>query len=315
MFIDLHCDTLHSIQKYNCRLAANRGSVDAKKLAVGGALCQCFAAFTDTKVYPDAYANCLHLADIFERELRANSGRLRRVTNASEIMQAHSDGLVGAMLTVEEGEGVCEPDRLRKLYSLGARISSVTWNYENSLAAANTKNGRAAPVTDRGLTQKGADFVAEANRLHMLIDVSHLSDRGFYDVVKLSTLPPIATHSNARAVADHPRNMTDDMIATLAKAGGVMGLNFFHSFLHRRGDDVSHVADMLRHLKHIRNVGGAGVMALGTDFDGISGSLELPSSAAIPRLAQQMKLSGFTESEIDGFLYKNALQLFSNTLL
>jgi membrane dipeptidase len=150
------------------------------------------------------------------------------------------------------------------------------------------------------------------NRLGMLIDVSHLSDRGFYDVAELSKQPFVASHSNARSLTPHSRSLTDDMIKVLADHGGVIGLNFCGAFL---GDsEISRVEDMVSHILHIRQVGGTEVIALGTDFDGISPELEIEDMGQIGKLIRALERAGFTDAELDKFLWQNSLRVIQDSL-
>ena len=315
MFIDLHCDALHRYRWQGGSLSASAGSVDLPRLQAGGALCQCFALFVDTAHTPDAYGEALALARLFRRELAAHPHEICQVTTAAELRQAGERGLIGALLTIEEG-AVCRngAETLREFYELGVRMMTLTWNHKNRFAAPNAAGEPPkAAVSGEGLTRAGLELIDAMNELGVLADVSHLSDAGFWQLAARVKGPFVASHSNARAVCGHPRNLTDDMIRALAKKGGVMGLNFFAPFL-RTGAQASCVGDMVRQLRHIRQVGGSGVLALGTDFDGISGRLELADSAALPALAERLSAAGFSGDEVDGFMHKNALRVFEEAL-
>jgi membrane dipeptidase len=165
---------------------------------------------------------------------------------------------------------------------------------------------------NKGLTAFGREVVHEMNRLGMIIDVSHLSDKGFYDVAELSEAPFIASHSNSRSIKENSRNLTDEMIKLLAQKGGVTGINFFGSFL--SNDNLSRVDDMVRHIKHIKSVGGIEVIALGTDFDGIEGELEIKNIGEIGILLQGLEKGGFSQEEIDKISYKNAARIIKDVM-
>ena len=173
------------------------------------------------------------------------------------------------------------------------------------------------PDTEHGLTEVGIAFVEEMERLGMIIDVAHLNDAGIRDVFLHTKKPFVASHSNARAVCSHPRNLTDEMIRALSERGGVMGINYYGGFLRdvpAGGEDVSRVADMVAHMKHIRNVGGIQVIGLGSDFDGMGGDLELKTAADLPRLAQEMERQGFTAGEIEAVFAGNVLRVYRELL-
>ena len=156
-------------------------------------------------------------------------------------------------------------------------------------------------------------MVKEMNRLGIIIDVSHLSDAGFYDVLKYTTGPFVASHSNARAVCNHCRNLTDDMIRELAKRGGVTGINYAADFLREvpEGEkNFSYISDMVKHIKHIVEVGGIDCVGLGSDFDGIEQNLEMKDASYLPQLADALRAEGFSEEDIEKIFYKNVLRVF-----
>ena len=166
-----------------------------------------------------------------------------------------------------------------------------------------------------GLTEFGKEAIAEMNELGVIVDVSHLSDGGFYDVAALSKKPFVASHSNARTLSPHPRNMTDEMIRILADKGGVMGLNFCPAFLLPAGEGMdSRIEDMVRHIEYIKNIGGSEVLALGGDLDGIGGNLEIDSCEKTLWLFDALKQRGFTEEELDKLARKNVERVLRECL-
>ncbi len=152
------------------------------------------------------------------------------------------------------------------------------------------------------------------NTLGMIIDVSHLSDGGFYDVARYSKKPFVASHSNSRTICNHSRNLTDDMIRTLSEKGGLTGINFEKTFL-LQGGSKSSVKDMVKHINHIRNIGGIDVIGLGSDFDGIDPkNLEIRSMGEIDKLIIELQREGYHDSDIEKILYKNALRVIKEVL-
>jgi membrane dipeptidase len=160
--------------------------------------------------------------------------------------------------------------------------------------------------------------VEEMNRLGMLIDVSHLSDGGFDDVLNHTHYPIIASHSNSRTQTDHPRNLTDKMIRKLAENGGVMGINFFNNFLVEglleNRWEVSTVESMVRHIKHICNIGGIDVVGIGSDFDGIPNLVEIEDISQMSKLSDALLREGFGYDEVEKIFYKNGLRLIKDVL-
>jgi len=190
---------------------------------------------------------------------------------------------------------------------------------EGELAAPQANpSGPLAAQTQRGLTETGFAFLAEMERLHMIVDVSHLSDRGFWDIVEHSTRPFAASHSNCRALCPHTRNLTDAMIRALAEKGGIAGLNYYAAFL---DTDPAHpeacrstVERIAEHAAHYKQVGGIGVLALGSDFDGIDGHHQLETAADMPLLADALRRAGFTEDEVERIFWRNARDFFEHNL-
>lgn len=327
-YIDMHCDTIPRLchPKAGERgetLRKNSGHLDLERMKQGNALAQCFAVFTDLKAYPDPYVRAREILARFKKEMAENGGMIAQAFTAEDILRNDREGKMSAILTIEEG-AVCQGslERLREFYEEGVRMMTLTWNYPNDLAWPNRldpQTGHMTPETEKGLTEKGAAFIEEMERLGMIIDVSHLGDAGFWDIAKRARKPFIASHSNSRSEAGHVRNLTDEMIRALADRGGVMGINFCGVFLNSRNGNSpdggdSRVSDMVRHMKHIRQTGGIECIGLGSDFDGISGDLEVDSPAALYRIADEMSRQGFTGSEIDAVFYKNVLRVFTEIL-
>jgi len=312
--IDFHCDTIDRLYINNgIGLKKNDFHIDVDKLKKGNALAQFFAVFLHLKEIQDKGRTPLEVAlemiDLFYKELKDNSDELAFAATINDINNNKNINKISAFLTIEEGavlEGSI--DNLNKLYQLGVRLITLTWNFPNEIAFPNCRK----EFTDRGLTTFGIEVVEEMNSLGMLIDVSHLSDGGFYDVARLSKKPFIASHSNARAKTDNKRNLTDDMIRLLAEKGGVMGINFCANFL--GPDNISRVDDMIRHIKHIHNVGGIDVIALGSDFDGIDSQLEIVDYGQMQLLLNALEKGGFKEGEIEQICSLNGLRIIKEVL-
>lgn len=312
----MHCDTIYRLinSKEERNLRKNDFSVDIEKLKCGNSLAQFFALFIDKEECEDPLETCLKMVDRFYLELKENEDSIRLARNYEELCNNKRLGKISAFLTIESGEVLKgQLYNLRNFYRLGVRLITLTWNYENEIGFPNCKE----ECMEKGLTPFGIELIEEMNKLGMIIDVSHLSDGGFYDVAKYSKAPFIASHSNARAITPHRRNLTDEMIKILSEKGGVMGINFCSYFLHK-GDDhlanLSKVEDMVRHIKHIKNVGGAQCIALGTDFDGISCDVEIVDISQMEKLIIALKKEGFSEEEIEMICYKNAKRVIRNTL-
>lgn len=323
--IDMHCDTVGELfalrqQGLDGTLRENQLHIDLKRMKGSGYMLQNFALFVQLKKADDPWERVCRLHELYEKELEENSDLIAPVYRFSNIAENERAGKMSALLTVEEG-AVCkgEIEKLRELYRFGVRMLTLTWNYPNELGWPNFSKGKShyEPNTTQGLTEQGREFVAEMETLGMIPDVSHLSDAGFYDVLEITKKPFVASHSNARAVCPWVRNMTDDMIKKLSERGGVMGLNFCADFLEKVPEGKKNpgtVAAVVRHAKHIANVGGVDVLGLGSDFDGIDTHEELPGAQSMERLWDALKQGGFTEEELDRIFWKNVLRVYEEVM-
>ena len=318
--VDMHCDTISGLWRANqagnnLSLRESNMSVDLMKMQKGGYLLQNFAMFVFLGREADPLVNVLELIDEFYRQIEANRDLIAPVYTYADIEKNAAEGKLSALLTIEEG-GVLKGNVqvLRNLYRLGVRMLTLTWNFENEIGFPGTTiHNEAYDASKRyGLKPAGIEILREMNRLGMIVDVSHLGDDGFWDVVKYTDSPFVASHSNARAACNHTRNLTDDMIRALADKGGVMGINFCGDFLTEGGSD--RVEDMIRHIKHIKNVGGIGCIGLGTDFDGIDNVPEVRDASYMPLLARGMEQAGFTPAEIDAVFSGNVLRVYREVL-
>lgn len=314
MFIDLHCDTIHRLMhapEPRC-LRSNDFCVDVNKLTAGSALAQFFAVYLDAKA-PENSTGLFHMARRhiarFKAEVAANSDKMTLATNVRELDKCRTTGKIAAFLTIEEG-GIIEGrlDNLRQLYDDGVRLATLTWNYPNEIGYPNCES----TYRHNGLTEFGREVVTAMNELNMIIDVSHLSDGGFKDVAELSAKPFVASHSNSRFLCDHPRNLTDDMIKTIANKGGVVGINFYCNFLGNY--PVGRLTDIVAHIRHIYKVGGIETVALGTDYDGYHGDNELSDCSRLPLLADALEQHGFTADQIDKFCWRNCRRIIADCL-
>lgn len=309
--IDMHCDTILRLYEGGEELGLRSNSLhlDLEKMRRGGLSAQFFALFVKLESHPDPLRIFLAMADRFRREIRKNADLIAFAENLGDLERNSAKGLMSAFLTIEDGGALLGDDTLlRTAYELGVRLITLTWNYENALGFPNS----IPEHRETGLKTRGRETVELMNELGMIVDVSHLSDGGFRDVAAISRKPFIASHSNSRSVCDHPRNLTDGMIRTLADAGGIIGLNFCPAFL--CGGNTAKIASMIEHLKHIKKVGGSEVLAMGSDFDGIGGDLEVGNAGEFPLLLTAMEKAGFTKREIELAARENALRLIGDVL-
>ena len=303
MIIDLHSDTIYRIWKDGGNLIRNDYSIDKAKLEKGDVLFQCFALFVPMYENVPESKRALSPWQILS-ELHS--------VFAEKTAEAGIDDK--AVLTTEEGASI-EGDisRLQTLKDWGVRIFGLTWNYENELGYPNSHDKN---VMGKGLKERGIEAVKECGRLGIAVDVSHLSDGGFWDVLRYAEGPVLATHSNARSIADVPRNLSDDSLRALADKGGVAGLNLCPAFLDASfsTDDsnaMSRVSDAARHVMHIWKTAGEDILALGSYFDGIEGNLEISSPDRFYLLSDELERQGMPMSIIEKLFYRNAQRVLS----
>ena len=298
--IDLHCDTASRLIYENLKLNKSICKVDIEKLKKANAKAQVFAHFIELNLVDDPYLEFKKMYNNFIKELNENNSEIELVKNLKELEEVNKKGKLGAFLSIEEGEVLQgKLERVKEVYDMGIRFITLTWNFKNSIGYPNA----GFKYKDMGLTEKGKEIVLEMERVGIIPDCSHLSDKGFYDLIDICKKPFVATHSNSREITNHPRNLTDDMIKKLSNKGGVMGLNFCGPFLGK--EKVPSIDSMINHLKHIKNVGGIDVLALGTDFDGIENEVEIIDIGEINNLRERLIKEGFTNLEVDKIFYKN----------
>lgn len=319
-FVDLHCDTIGQCVARSggaITLRRNNGHIDIEKLQKGGSLAQFFAIFILTHneaekagihMTPYEYFNFVHEA--YLREMKDNADAIAPAMNYDDIMANKAKGLMSSILTIEDGVPIDgKLERIDEFYQKGVRLITLTWNYENSLGFPNSRD---AEKMQLGLKPFGIEAVRRMNELGILVDVSHLSDGGFYDVAKYSQKPFVASHSCARALCSHPRCMTDDMLRLLGEKGGVCGINFCAAFLRDNSNDTT-IADIVTHARHIAKVAGVDALALGSDFDGIGSNLEFKDYTGMPKIADALA-EYFTASEIDKISSGNALRVIRESM-
>ena len=314
---DLHCDSISDICREGASLRDHKGHINLDKLRRGGAMVQCFAVFVLTHreaeergAEKDPYAYFNRVADCYYTELQQNQALIRPAYSVSDIERNRAEGRISAVLTVEDTvllEGRLE--RVAELYHRGVRMAALTWNYENSVGYPNSFD----PAEHRrGLKPFGREAVKKMEELGMIVDVSHLSEGGFWDVAELMKRPFVASHSCARALCDHSRNLTDSQLRAIGEHGGVCGVNFLSRFL-VQDSDYTRLEDIVRHMEYIKNVAGLESVALGSDFDGIDCGLEMVDYAGMGLLTDAMSCR-FTDDEIDRICALNALRVFRDTV-
>ena len=271
MFIcDCHCDTLTELYNKNASLYENEQHFDIKRqIALGGGLQFC-AIYVPTEVfrYQGGLRYTLCMLDKYNQEIKKlhENGidvlQVRTAEDAGNVLKHKA----ATLLAIEEGGAIDGSlEALRCLYELGVRAMTLTWSNRNDIA-----DGINEEATGSGLTLFGKQVVAEMNRLGMLVDVSHISTAGFWSVIETSTKPIIATHSNAKSLCSHPRNLNDEQIKALAQNGGLAGITFAGQFLEEDWRNAC-IESVYKHIDYMLNlIGNDDHIGFGSDFDGIS---------------------------------------------
>ncbi len=321
-YIDMHCDTLMSFAtEQDFSLSENNKMVDLKKLEAGECTAQFFAMFVpqEEEFFQNGIfcGNCWDyiekLRNGFFSFMDSCSEKIAYAKNYDDYCKNWEEDKISAFLTVEDGYCInSDFENIKKLYDVGVRLISLTWNYENCFGFPNSNDPAAMNL---GLKPFGKEALEYMNELGIVIDVSHLSDGGFYDVSDISKIPFVASHSNCREITPHQRNMTDDMIRVLAEKGGVVGINFCSDFLiPGGGDGESKIEYMVKHIKHFVNKGGIECVGLGSDFDGIHSRLEIEDASMMQNLFDRLSLSGFSDSDIEKIAYRNTLRVIKSSM-
>ena len=314
--VDTHCDTLLRVlpppgsgrRPIKLGERSDEGHIDLPRLRDGGVDCQVFAIYTGWRPNPpDALLRALQLIIAFERECDENED-LVKAESYGDIMRAVEGGRIAGLLSLEGAEPLMgDPEMIRVFHRLGVRMISLTWNWRNPFA-----DGVAASRAESRLTDLGLEAIGEMERLGIILDVSHLSDSCFWDVAEVAGRPFIASHSNCRALCNHPRNLTDDMIRAIADHGGVVGINFAPDFIHKEKATLSRVVD---HIDHVIEVAGIDHVGLGSDFDGIRSTPEgLEDVSRLPGITEELLRRGYSEGEIRKILGENHLRVFREVI-
>lgn len=308
--IDLHCDTLtgmqHSADGNADTLNDTRQMLSLSTIPDKVQWAQFFAVFIPDEVRGS------NAIDFFERHRRNFDRQMAQFhdhiapcRSGSDMLRAFSNGKTAAFLTVENGSVFAgDLNRVALLADAGVRAVTLTWNGENEIASGH--------ATENGFSPFGRLLVPEMERHNILIDVSHLNDRSFFELLELSAKPFLATHSNARAVTPHKRNLTDEMIAKMVRRQCLIGLNYSVYFLYTV--PCSGMDALYRHIMHFFEQGAAKNLALGSDFDGTEIPDDLNSPAKIPAFYEYLLCRNISEDVIQGIFSTNAIEFFSKNL-
>ena len=303
---DLHCDTALALSEradVYTALRSNHRHVDLTRAGELGGYCQCFAMFTTpdfdqwfgkpvTQVFDTMLSN-------LEQEIARNSDLIAMAGSTAEIEANHAAGKMSAILTLEGPAGInFDAGRLEELYNRGFRISTLGWNEKNILTGSHRTGG--------GLTDAGREYVRECQRLGILVDVSHISDEAFWDIMEITEAPIVASHSNLRSVCDHSRNLTEDMYRAIVQTGGTAGINLCAPFIKEQGADFDATCDHIFRMLELDENGEH--ISLGGDLDGCDALPEgFEGVQSYNALARRLLERGLDEKTIRNIYWNNTM--------
>ena len=315
IIIDSHCDTAlkllkgQNINNYTNQFTLNNALKYDKYI-------QFFAMYIEPEyVINGEYDLCMRLINSVKGEVNENSKHMRVISSKEQLKKYLNieNNCLGVILTVEDAsclEG--NIDNVEKLFDNGIRVIGLTWNGKNQVASGSSCLGN----EDEGLSEFGEKVVNKMNELGMIIDVSHLSEKSFYDVMKVTNKPIIASHSCAKSICNHRRNLSDDQIKLISNSGGIIGVNFYKEFLNKDMDKAD-VECLVKHIRHIYNVGGKECIGIGSDYDGMNMNtvaIGLENNSTLINLVYFLKKDNFTDEDIDRIMWKNQLEFLKKEL-
>lgn len=320
-YFDAHCDTIYRCEENGRFGAALEMEADPAKQQAYYAACGClrengghidlvrgrdfarygqfFALYWDAKNAPadGMFAQCQRLHKRFLREMDENRDYITHCRTGAEVDEAVRRGKMAALLSIEGADLLdCEERNLETARSWGVRLLNPVWNRANSLCGTNCEE------PDRGLSQKGKRFVRRMEEMDIYADMSHISDAGFWDVIKTAQGPVVASHSNARALCPHPRNLTDDQFRAIRDSGGIVGLNLYRDFVGPQGT----MEELTAHVEHFLNLGGEKTLCLGGDLDGCEAlAAGMQGIQDVPKLYAALQAQGYSEALLEDVFWNN----------
>lgn len=318
--MDGHCDVLLRIRDKGHNLTGpveGRHHVDIPLWRAGGVNAVFFAAWINATLYPaeKAVARTWDLIAAFHEQLALYPDDLVHCSTVADVRSACRSGRIAALLAIEGGVALNEDlSLIAKYRDAGVRYMTLTWQGNLSWIGSSHLNEGENPM---GLGEFGADVVREMNRVGMVVDLSHVSDEAFYDVMRVTTRPVLATHSNSRFLSNHPRNLTDDMLRAVAANGGMAGVNVYSGFLGSQDEESSKGEEppatldtVLNHIDHMVRIAGIDHVGLGTDWEGMNSPAQgLETADKMPGLISGLHARGYTQAEINKIAAENLLRV------
>jgi len=305
IIVDAHCDTITKILESGENLYKNKCHIDIERMRKAGSYVQFFAAFISPEYYHNSPKKCaVRIIGGLCKQIDMYNDRILLCYNYNDVERALYLNKVAAIIAIEGGEAL-EGDisTLREFYGMGVRSICLTWNHRNEIA-----DGVGVVNGGGGLTAFGREVIKEMNTLGMLVDLSHISEKSFWDVMECTEKPVIVSHSNAKRICPHKRNLNDEQIMAIKNNGGVIGINLYPHFLNSSG--VASLKDIIMHIEHIASLAGEDHIGLGADFDGIESAPEgIGGVEDIYKIFDELQKLNYSQGFIDKFASGNFLRM------
>ena len=322
-YFDAHCDTIYrcletgetSALEYgedreeqrryyaaSTHLRKNGGHIDLERGLKFRRCAQFFALFHDAVEAPadGMWAQCQRMHDFFLREMADNADIVRHCRTGGEVDVTVVEGKVAALLSIEGADLIdCDVHKIETVSGWGVRLLNPVWNRANVLSGTN------AEEPERGLSAEGRDFIHVLEEHEIYPDVSHLSDAGFWDLVRMAKRPIVASHSNARALCSQRRNLTDDMFRAIRDTGGVVGLNLYRGFVGGASMDA-----LVAHVEHFLHLDGEKTLCIGGDLDGCEAlAAGMNGAEDVPQLYEALEKQGYGKALLEDIFWNNLRRL------
>ncbi len=310
MIFDGHCDTITRIFDKRQSLRKNNGHIDIERINKYKNYIQMFAIWINPEYMPyKPLKQTLEIISFFNKMIKENKKYICHIRTYDQLIKARKAGKAAAILSIEGGEALeGNIENLNLLYELGVRSICLTWNNKNEIAY-----GIKYKSIDKGLSPFGIKLVKEMNKLNMLIDLSHISEKGFWDTINISKAPLILSHSNSFTICNNERNITDQQFKSIIINKGVVGINFNPPFLTNSGQAT--INDIVKHIEYFMSLGGEKNIGLGSDFDGIDKSPDkIKGVQDVYNIFNTLLSLNYTETQVENIASKNFLRIIKNIL-
>jgi len=302
--IDTHCDTAAELLDKEETLEKNTCMIDVEMMNNFSSYIQIFAAWVSQKDM-NPLLRAIDILDKAKTEIKNNGINL--ILNSSDLENTLKSKKHGAILAIEDARALCgKLSALQFFYDIGVRVITLSWNSDNDVC-----RGCLSP-TKKGITEFGKKVIGKMNELNMIVDVSHISEQGFWDVLKITNAPVIASHSNCYSVCNHKRNLKDEQIRALINQGGMMSLNIYPDFL--ENEKNASIYSIIKHIDYALSIGAEKNLGFGADFDGINKTPHgFNSLRDYEKLINEMILCGYSDELIKGLTHRNFLNFMKRT--